>query len=369
MNNPKYQPKLLQIIPTNGYGGAEEYCLTIGSAAKKNNWDVHVAFPKSEGTTQLIKKFSGQGISYHPLAITKAPKKHLGILRSELPSFLRTLLLLQKIDPDIVTITLPFLDRGFASIMACAFLKKPTQVVFQLASKKIQMSIQKIKAYEWARQQNQTWIAVSDQNRHIISETFHCEVDEIELIYNGVKISSDKTRNISSNLARKKLREELNLPLDSRLLLTVGRLHPQKGHIDLIPAIPQLVKQFPDIYFLWAGEGELRQTLEQKAREYEISERIIFLGYRSDIQKIYQASDLFIFPSHFEGQPFSLMEAMSWGLPVVTTSVSGIPEIINDNIHGLLFEAGDSCDLLKKVQFALNNPELLKKMSLEAKKQ
>ena len=366
MSNQPEKPKLLQILSSIGTGGAEGYSLKIASSAKAKNWDVYVAFPQVEATSSLVQKYLNQGISYYPLSLSMASRINFKTLNSEFPNFLQTLFLLRKIKADAVHITLPWPDRGFANIMASAFFKKPTLVVFQLVPNKIRMSSRQIRAYEWAYKRNQTWVAVSNQNRKVISEIFHIPFQDIELVYNGARITENRCDDLQPKIA-KKLREELNLPSESRLLLTVGRLDSQKGHIDIIPAIPHLVKDFPDIYFIWAGEGQLRQTLEQKVKEYAVSDRVFFLGHRSDIQELYQASDLFLFPSYFEGQPFALMEAMTFGLPIVSTSVSGIPEIIEHSIHGLLFRAGDSCDLLETVRFALNNPDLLKKMSLKAK--
>jgi len=79
-----------------------------------------------------------------------------------------------------------------------------------------------------------------------------------------------------------------------------------------------------------------------------------------------QASDLFVFPTYFEGQPFALLEAMAYGLPIVTSKASGIPEVIAHGIHGLLFRTGDRCELLETLRWSLRHPEEMRVMAENA---
>jgi glycosyltransferase involved in cell wall biosynthesis len=81
-----------------------------------------------------------------------------------------------------------------------------------------------------------------------------------------------------------------------------------------------------------------------------------------------KSADLFVFPTHFEGgQSFAIAEAMAYGLPIVTSNASGIPEVIRDRTDGLLFRSGDSCDLLETLRWALRHPEKMREMAESAK--
>jgi glycosyltransferase involved in cell wall biosynthesis len=130
--------------------------------------------------------------------------------------------------------------------------------------------------------------------------------------------------------------------------------------------IPHLIKEFPDVKFVWVGDGELREDLINKVREYGIEDKVLFLGYRSDVPRLLKSADLFVFPTHYEGQPFALLEAMGHGLPIVTSDASGIPELIENRVHGLLFRTGDSCDLSEALRWALMHSDSMKEMARNA---
>lgn len=369
MNISQKNLRLLVISPSNERGGAEEYALTLTSAAVEKGWDVHVAFPKREKTAHLVKSFEEKGVNYHPLEIEDSTILKFKTIKKYLPHLIQTVSLLLKNKPDVVQIVLPQLDLCLGSILACGLLKIPTGVVFQLAPTPIYYNQARLKLYEWARNRNQQWIAVSNHNRKVISESFQFSLEQVRCIYNGSKaaLSVNNFNNEEINNLRRQIKEELNLPEMSRLALTVGRLESQKGHIDLIPAIPHLLKEFPDVRFVWVGDGKEREHILQKIREYGVEDQVLFLGYRSDVPKLLASADLFLFPTRYEGQPFALMEAMAHGLPIVTSDACGIPELIENKVHGLLFRTGDSCDLLETTRWALRHPQQMQQMAIKAK--
>jgi glycosyltransferase involved in cell wall biosynthesis len=376
--------KLLVIFPSTQRGGVEEYSLKIASAAFHEKWEVHAAFPETDGTTSLIKDFTEKEIIYHPLEIAEISipsweeiiEKTQGILSmfpslivprlqfdsSKLPHFCRSLLLLLKIKPEVVMINLPWSDYGMGSILACGFLKIPTIVVFHLIPNPISVSNIKLKLYTWARKRNQKWLGICQSNCQFISESFKIPVDELRCIYNGAK---PFTYNRPENLTdfRTQVRQELGLSATTKIALTVARLSSQKGYDYLIPTIPHLCKEFPELKFVWVGDGEKREILVNLVKEYGVSDRVLFLGHRSDVPRLLQAADLFVFPTHYEGQPFAVLEAMGYGLPVIASATNGIPEVIENHVHGLLTRTGDSCDLLEAIRWALRNPEAMEAMA------
>jgi glycosyltransferase involved in cell wall biosynthesis len=189
------------------------------------------------------------------------------------------------------------------------------------------------------------------------------------VIYNGINLTSNSQNNQANSQAlRDQIYQKLSVSQTSRLLLTVGRLAPQKGYLDLIPVIPHIVREFPDVRFVWAGEGQQRQELVSKLREYDIEDKVLLLGYRSDVPSLLKASNLFVFPTHYEGgQSWAIAEAMAYGLPIVCSNASGIPEVIENHVHGLLFKKEDSCDLLETLRWALRHPDQMQEMAENAK--
>jgi glycosyltransferase involved in cell wall biosynthesis len=361
--------KFLSLFPSEIRGGAEEYALTIAAATAKLGWDVHAAFPKTDKTASLISEFSANNVRYHSLEIAESNNPNLKTKERKALQFARTLTLLLKLRPDAVSITLPWPNYGLGSILACSLLKMPTVVVFQLAPYKFSFSNNILKAYAWARARNQQWVAVSEFNRQVVCESFQAQQSEVITIYNGTKILStlDNSNDKDVDILRRQIREELGISTATRIALTVGRLNHQKGYADIIPAISSITQEFPDVRFLWVGEGEEKENLVRKIKEHSVEDKVLFLGYRSDVPRLLKAADVFVFPTHFEGLPFSAIEAMANGLPIIASDASSIPEIIEHKVHGLLFSTGDSCELLEKLRWALRYPEKMQEMAEKAK--
>jgi glycosyltransferase involved in cell wall biosynthesis len=121
----------------------------------------------------------------------------------------------------------------------------------------------------------------------------------------------------------------------------VGRLIFNKGPQFLIEAAPQILEARPEAEFVLVGDGPLRTRLEERARELSISQRVKFLGTRSDVAAILQGCDLLVRPSLLEGMPLAILEAMACGLPVVATPISGSAELVRDGENGLLVPPAD----------------------------
>ena len=374
-------------MPTRSRGGVEAHGLTIGAAAQQVGWRVEAAFPKLPETQRLIEDFASASIRYRPLAIGETEvmaATTLSELIKTIPirlwawlekpwQFIRVLVGLWRwrgrssslSRSEVVLINLPWADKGVTSLLACALLNQPTAVIFHLIPWHLEIPRWKRWLYAQMRRRSQVWIGISENNRQMISASFGCPVGEIVRIYNGVSLLDRKTEVDRAEL-RQQLRGELVLPDESFILLTVARLNAQKGHNYLIPTIPHLIQQFPKIHFVWVGSGEQKASLESQLIDFGVRSSVSFLGYRPNISELLRAADLFVFPTHFEGFPFALLEAMACGLPVVSASVNGIPEIIKHQTHGLLTRKGDSCDLLESLRWALANPEAMQQMAERA---
>lgn len=356
------------MLPSTQRGGTEEYALTIASAAAKDGCDVHAAFPQTDGTTSLVEDFVAEGICYHPLEIPEPSNYRLGVIGTLFPRFLRTIALLLKLKPDIVSLSLPWAEWCLGSILACGFLKIPTVVVIHLIPYKFAFGKKRLKVYSWAINRKQQWVAISEKNRQFICESFQIPYEQVPRIYNGTKLPLNLTNIGCEEIAtvRSQVRQELGIPEASQIALTVGRLEHQKGYSDLVPVIPHVVKEFSNMWFVWAGDGSERDYFVSKVQEYGVQDKVLFLGYRSDVQRLLKAADLFVFPTHFEGLPFALIEAMAYSLPIVSSDASSIPEIIENKVHGILFRSGDSCDLLEAIRWALKHPDDMHQMAQNA---
>lgn len=354
--------KLLMILPSLARGGAEEQSLTIARAAIRRGWEVHAALPNTAGTVSLFDDFSSAGAICH--ALTIADVRSRWPMFAELKRLLMTAARLLIIKPDVAQIALPSPIAGASSILACALLRIPAAVVFHSTPVRLSFGDKRLKAYAWARRRAQQWIAVSEYSRKLISQSFETSPDEILRIYNGAKAGNG---NSDRSTARQNLCLELGLREEDSLILTVGRLHPDKGYRELLHTIPHLLAEFPKAKFLWAGEGEYREELFRQIELYGIADAVLMLGHRSDVRQLMLAADLLAFPSHVESMSLVLLEAMAAGIPIVTSWAGGTPELISDQIHGLLCHVGDSCDLLAKLRWAFNHTEQMQAMAESAR--
>lgn len=164
--------------------------------------------------------------------------------------------------------------------------------------------------------------------------------DEMTKIYGGV-----------SNLALQgvykgqKSRKELGIPLDAKVVLSVGEVNKNKNHKVGIEALAKL--NDPDVYYVICGRGPLMEDHKKLAQSLGVSDRVILTGYRTDVADFYKMADVFLFPSFREGLPVAVMEAMASGLPVVATRIRGSSDLVQ---QGDLFEPTDVDGIAKAIE-------------------
>ncbi|MBX7244413.1 MAG: glycosyltransferase [Candidatus Sumerlaeaceae bacterium] len=157
--------------------------------------------------------------------------------------------------------------------------------------------------------------------------------EKIKVVYSGIP-----TRSIPRE-RRTRIRQELGLAPDAFPVIGIlANLREMKGHEDVIEALPALRAGLPKLSFLFAGRDDSMGDIESLARTTGVADSIKFMGYVEDTTPLLAAMDFFMLPSHWEGLPVSVIEAMHAALPIITTRVGGIPELIRDRVDGLLIE-------------------------------
>ena len=185
--------------------------------------------------------------------------------------------------------------------------------------------------------------------------------DRIYVCYDGVDLSaydSDKYSKTDSA----KIKSEYSIDVNNTVLATIARLVPNKGHQYLLRAVVQVVKEYPNVTFIIAGEGSERKRLEKMARSLGISKHIVFTGFIDDIARLLSAVDFLVHPTLEEGLGIALMEAMAMSKPVVATDVGGIPELVFHRETGLMVPPRDSKRLTAVILELLKDKDLMNAM-------
>ncbi|MBV9081965.1 MAG: glycosyltransferase family 4 protein [Acidobacteriaceae bacterium] len=142
-------------------------------------------------------------------------------------------------------------------------------------------------------------------------------------------------------------------------LITTARFAKQKDHSLLLRAMAQVSGNWR---LLLVGDGPTRTSVEQEAVELGLTDKVQFLGDRSDVARLLAEADIFVLPSKWEGLPLSILEAMRAGLPVVATDIGGVAEAVADGVTGYLTTLGDVMQLSDRVQKLIALPELITHM-------
>ena len=162
-------------------------------------------------------------------------------------------------------------------------------------------------------------------------------------------------------------REELGIPEDAPLLGNVAALVGHKDHATLIAAIPAVLDALPNLHLVVAGEGALRDAIEDQIERLNVGHAVHLLGFRRDVPQLLQTLDAFVLSSKEEGLGTSVLDAMTCGVPVVATAGGGILEMVKDGETGRLVEIRDPESLAAAIIRAFQEPRETRAMAAKAR--
>jgi sugar transferase (PEP-CTERM/EpsH1 system associated) len=196
------------------------------------------------------------------------------------------------------------------------------------------------------------FVAVSNDLRRWLIKDVRIPEQKVTTIHNGVNTNCFTPRNSAA------ARAALGLVADRPIIGTVGRLDPVKDQAGLIRAFAQVRSQFPEAVLVIAGDGPCREELRGLVAALRLGESVRLLGERKDIPNVLGAMDVFVLPSIAEGISNTILEAMATGLPIVATRTGGNPELIEDNVAGILVPVRAPEALARAVSTYLRDPQL-----------
>ena len=194
------------------------------------------------------------------------------------------------------------------------------------------------------------------------SKALSIEPKEVKVIHRGrnfqklwEKVDDEKVRFIESEYG------------PGPIILTVSRLLVRKGYIESIKAFKKVNEKYPEATYIIAGWGPDQKIIESLIDELNLEAKVFLLGNRSDVPSLLKASDIFLFPSHYEGQGGALVEAMLMEKPIIATAIPVLMESVKNDFSAKLFKYRDIDDLKEKIIWAIENPTKMKEYAENAR--
>ena len=326
--------RIAHLIETDGPGGAERTVANIASA-----------FQAAGSENLVILPANGEGWLARELANTGVAIEYFRLDRPVSPAYARWLAATLRRYGAAVAHSHEFSMAVYGGW--AAWRAGIPHVITMHGSRYYAARLRRRLAMRIAVAASGKLVAVSKQLASHLSADLGIRASRVTVVANGVR---------SRPILDSSLRAELGLGHDDRLLLAVGNLYPVKGHRVLLAALALLHERHPALHLALAGRGELADQLHAWARQRGLTDRVHFLGLRSDVPNLLGGADIFVLPSLSEGLPLALLEAMFAGRPIVATSVGEVPTALGEGDAGLLVEPGDPVALAAALDRLLSDP-------------
>lgn len=160
--------------------------------------------------------------------------------------------------------------------------------------------------------------------------------EQVDVIFNAIVSEDYSRKDVDGGFVR----EHFGLAENAVIIGCIGRLSPEKGQRDLLRAAPEVLKAHENVYVLFVGDGPDLGHLRQMTADLGISDKVLFMGHTRGIKAVYRDLDGLVLPSHTEGFPNVILEALCMEVPVIATNVGGVPDIIINKETGRLVEPG-----------------------------
>lgn len=326
-------------------GGASMHVLQLATAVKQAGCGVTVVFGGVDGKIVSMCKDAGLETKVVPQLVRSLQPWH------DLKALFALRGIIKRLKPDVV-----HLHSSKASLLGriAAWLCKVPAVVTVHGWPFVHPQSKMSKAVYFFLERSMVaftakFIAVSTVDYEVALQKLKVQPQKIELIHNGVENDLSFTP-VKSDTIKKECS-----------IISVARFETQKDHRTLLLALQQ-INHMP-WHLKLVGSGPLLIEIKQLAGQLDMSDKVEFLGERSDVAELLTQADLFVLLSHWESLPISIIEAMRAGLPVIASNVGGITELVEDGISGLVVSVGSISEAANALCALISNSSIRQSMS------
>ena len=323
-------------------GGQNQVLLTVNGLRAIGHRAALVAHPGGE-----LRRRAAEGLELIPIA----PRTEM-----DLSAAWKLSRLLKRLAPDIIHAHDP---HGIAMASLALSLGGAAtgggQTPVLVASRRVDFHLKGNSFSRWKYRQVDCFIAASEAIRRMLVADGIPD-DRTVTVHEGIDIEHVLAAPAVN------VHEAFFLPHGAPVVGNVAALVPHKGQRYLIEAAHHVVQRLPDARFVILGEGDLREHLEKLVHEHHLQKHVLLPGFRTDVLGCIKGFDLFAMSSVTEGLGTSLLDAMACAKPIVATTAGGIPEIVEDNVNGLLVPPRDRTALANAIVRALNDAELRRRI-------
>lgn len=358
------QTKILYLVTQSEWGGAQRYIFDLATNLPKDLYLIAAAAgldgEKSNQNQNLFTKLDEKNIESYKI---KNLIREINPVK-DLKAYFEIKKLLKKIKPDIL-----HLNSSKAGVIGAiagkhAGIKKIIYTIHGFVFNEPLPTWKKmvyLRAEKFSAKYKDRLICVSEFDRQTGIKNQIGNENKLVTINNGIT----KLDFLPKDEARKRL----GLPLDKIIIGTIANFYPTKGLTYLIPAAKIIVARYPNTFFRIIGFGQLKNRLNDEVKKLGLENQLLIdrIDTSDGGYKYLLAFDIYALPSIKEGFPFAILEAMRAGLPIVATEVGGVPEMIKNEVNGLIVKPADPAALAKAIINLLENKNLATKFGDQAK--
>ena len=346
--------RVLLVIKCLGYGGAERLLVDMMAAGDRERLHCEVAYVLRDQDA-LVPALVAGGTPVYALGATQnADLRWLAALRQ----------LLVRGHYDVVHFHLPYAAALGQLVVASVPRSVRPGVVYTEHSLWDRARLANRALLRASMSRGERLVAVSQASYDALPAPLRRRAT---IVVHGVDLSRSDSLIARRAELRDGVRSELGVGDDELLFMTVANLRPEKGYDVLLTAARSIADNGLPIRIAAVGRGPLGTSLRARHRDLALGDRFQFLGQRDDVLQLLAGADAFVLASLHEGLPVVLMEATSMGLPIVASSVGGVPQILEDGVDALLVPPGDPGSLVDAMKRLAADPELRAELGRQAK--